>query len=85
MAEAQGLLDHARTQLSAEHPWYLGRLMCRRSLVAHAAGDTAGAVHALQEAQALASELNAGPTTEMVPMIEELKRRLGPAAAADSS
>ncbi|HCP48183.1 MAG TPA: hypothetical protein DIU15_19245, partial [Deltaproteobacteria bacterium] len=63
--EARILLAQGERQLRGVYKLELGKLLCKKAQVEHLAGEPTGAATALAEAQAIASELNVTPESEL--------------------
>jgi tetratricopeptide (TPR) repeat protein len=62
---ARALLTKAEGQLRGVYPPALAKVLCKRALVEHRAGDPSAASSALAEAEAIALDLEAGAETDL--------------------
>jgi serine/threonine protein kinase/predicted ATPase len=78
---ARALLTQAEGQLRGQYAFELAKLLCRRGSVESMAGDAASASAALAEAEAIASEIQAGPKSELRRELSQLREQLAGASA----
>ena len=70
-------VDLLEAQLREVYPLELAKLLCKRAWVERRAGDPEVARRALAEAESIAAELDAGPNSELLRAIVEVRADLG--------
>ena len=65
LVEARQLIEKGESQLRGVYKGELGKLLCKKAIVEHIAGDAESTHLALAEAESIAVELNVGPDSEL--------------------